>query len=105
MPKLKTRSTMSKRSARLTIFSSMPRESFFMLMAMKVSLSLSRREIMSKTSPSVGIFSFLNFGLYHEPASSAFNSRSVIAITSPEPLVVRSTVASWMTTGTPSLVR
>ena len=44
-------------------------------------------------------------GLNRAPASNAANWPAVWSATGPDPLVVRSSVGSWMTTRTPSRVR
>src|SRR6266581_9573819 len=59
----------------------------------------------SRDSSRVGIRSPRKRDENHAHASRRRRSFNVIAATSPRPLVVRSTVPSWITTGTPSAVR
>ncbi len=58
----------------------------------------------SSTSSRVGILSPANSAPNQLPASSRFSSFRVRSPTRPVPSVVRSTVASWMTTRWPSLL-
>jgi len=59
---------------------------------------------MLSTSLSSGTRNPANAGENQLPASSTRNSSSVRSHTGPEPSVVRSSVRSWITTGTPSAV-
>jgi hypothetical protein len=59
---------------------------------------------MARNSSNDGTRTPAKAGEYQDPASSVRSWEKVRSTTAPEPSVVRSTVSSWMSTGTPSAV-
>jgi hypothetical protein len=86
-----------RRAAMRPVSRSKPAAGFISMLA--CSCSNCRQSI---ACASVGMRSPANAGPYQPPASSRISSARSCALTSPVPSVVRASVSSWMSTGTPS---